>query len=144
MTIYTDGVHLIIDGPCSADLLGVTPDGYDELHSFAAKVGLRRSWFQGDHYDLTTRAAATRAVAAGAVLIEMMDLGRVRMKTRRAPSESPGYRRIGVGGMVRVPWLDPDWKPAPLDPALAADKNTELMRRFAPGKRIGRRGGDHL
>jgi hypothetical protein len=32
----------------------------------------------------------------------------------------------------------------PLDPALAAEKNTELMRRFAPGKHIGRRGTDHL
>lgn len=25
-----------------------------ELHEFAIKLGLKREWFQGDHYDLTT------------------------------------------------------------------------------------------
>jgi hypothetical protein len=25
----------------------------EELHEFAKKLGLRREWFQGDHYDLT-------------------------------------------------------------------------------------------
>lgn len=24
-----------------------------ELHAMAAKLGLKRAWFQGDHYDLT-------------------------------------------------------------------------------------------
>lgn len=24
-----------------------------ELHEFASRLGLRRSWFQGDHYDIT-------------------------------------------------------------------------------------------
>jgi hypothetical protein len=24
-----------------------------ELHAFALKIGLRRQWFQGNHYDLT-------------------------------------------------------------------------------------------
>ncbi len=38
---------------------------FDELHEFAARIGLKRSWFQGDHYDLTPsrRAAAVRAGA---------------------------------------------------------------------------------
>ena len=29
-----------------------TDGGFDELHAFAARLGLRRAWFQGDHYDL--------------------------------------------------------------------------------------------
>lgn len=45
----------------------------DELHRFAAQLGLRRSWFQGDstfaHYDLTASKRAL-AVEAGAVEIE--------------------------------------------------------------------------
>ena len=34
----------------------------EELHAMAAAVGLKRKWFQGDHYDLcqTKRAAAVR------------------------------------------------------------------------------------
>jgi len=27
--------------------------GEEELHKFAARLGLMRAWFQGDHYDLT-------------------------------------------------------------------------------------------
>ena len=45
-------------------------DSLDELHAFAARIGLRREWFQDHatlaHYDLTaTRRAA--AIRAGAV-----------------------------------------------------------------------------
>jgi hypothetical protein len=45
-------------------------DTLDELHELAAKIGLKREWFQGsgrlDHYDLNA-AMRVRAVAAGAV-----------------------------------------------------------------------------
>lgn len=69
MTIYTDAVHLIGQlGPANA---------------FAAKVGLRRSWLHGDHCDLTTRKPVVRAVEVGAVLIDMRDLKRVSVRTRR-------------------------------------------------------------
>jgi hypothetical protein len=53
--------HLITDGP------------NEELHAFAAKLGLRRSWFQpaasGLHYDLTASKRAL-AVRFGAVELE--------------------------------------------------------------------------
>jgi hypothetical protein len=44
----------------------VSDESYEELHEFAARLGLRREWFQGDHYDLP---AATRieAIALGAL-----------------------------------------------------------------------------
>ena len=37
-------------------------DTEEELHEMAHRVGLRRDWFQGDHYDLvpTRRAMAIR------------------------------------------------------------------------------------
>lgn len=30
----------------------VSDHSYDELHDFALELGLRREWFQGDHYDI--------------------------------------------------------------------------------------------
>jgi hypothetical protein len=129
VTIYTDGVHLICDDMTDA-----------ALHVFAAKVGFPRSWYQGDHYDVTTRAAALRVVTAGAVLIDIRDLGRLTIRCRR-------QRRVAQGvaeAPEPVGLHDPAWSPVVLDATLAADKNTELLRRFAPGRRIGRRGTDHL
>jgi hypothetical protein len=45
-------------------------DTNEELHEFAAKIGLRREWFQkstsGPHYDLTVRRRAA-AVKLGAI-----------------------------------------------------------------------------
>lgn len=47
------------------------------LHEMARKIGLRRSWFQGDsrfaHYDVTA-SKRTRAVAEGAVEIGLGEL----------------------------------------------------------------------
>lgn len=47
-------------------------DTLDELHAFAAAIGMRRAWFQGPpkhrfpHYDLTAKRRLV-AVAAGAI-----------------------------------------------------------------------------
>jgi hypothetical protein len=38
---------------------------FDELHAFAARLGLRRAWFQRDHYDLPSHGRAA-ALALGA------------------------------------------------------------------------------
>lgn len=50
--IYTDGIHLIADD-------------VDELHHFAARIGLKRCWFHGvrkkhPHYDLGAKPGAFR------------------------------------------------------------------------------------
>ena len=48
-------------------------DTNEELHAFAAKIGLKRSWFQktssGPHYDLTAKKRAI-AVSLGAIELE--------------------------------------------------------------------------
>jgi hypothetical protein len=44
----------------------VSDDGFDELHAFAARLGIPRRRFQGDHYDLHP-ALRERAVALGAL-----------------------------------------------------------------------------
>lgn len=40
-----------------------------ELHAFARKIGMRRDWFQGDHYDLVP-TKRSRAVQLGAVEVD--------------------------------------------------------------------------
>jgi predicted kinase len=42
-----------------------TDGSFDELHTFAARLGLQRGWFQRDHYDLPPHGRAA-AVALGA------------------------------------------------------------------------------
>ena len=58
---YGKSCHLITDGP------------NEELHEFAARIGMRREWFQasssGPHYDLTARRRA-HAVRLGAIELE--------------------------------------------------------------------------
>jgi hypothetical protein len=47
-------------------------DTLDELHEFAARVGLRRAWFQQGstpHYDLT-EARHAKALELGAILLD--------------------------------------------------------------------------
>lgn len=59
-------------------------DTREELHAFAAELGLRRSWYQAKprlwHYDLTARRRAI-AVARGAV--EMSSRAAVGRALRR-------------------------------------------------------------
>jgi hypothetical protein len=90
--IYTDGVHLVVDGDQSIDL----------LHQFARRIGLKPEWFQQfpepGHYDLTTPNAAERAVASGATLVGMRDVVRV-MRPTGHPKRPAGFRPsvLGVG-----------------------------------------------
>lgn len=70
MTVYVDNERIEWRGKLWCHLVA---DSLDELHAFAARIGLRRSWFQNHasfpHYDITTdvreRALRTGAVASG-------------------------------------------------------------------------------
>ena len=69
----------------------VSDDGFDELHAFAAAMGIPRRRFQGDHYDLHPRCAS--AVALGAVEVGTGELVQ-RMSGPRG--ERARERRGGV------------------------------------------------
>lgn len=84
--IFTDGVHLVIDGERPVEL----------LHQFAARIGLKPQWFQGDHYDLTTPLAAERAVGCGATLIDMRCTARI-MKPKGHPLRPEGFEPEVLG-----------------------------------------------
>ena len=69
MTVYVDGMRnynrrIGRAGPYWSHLLADTPE---ELHEFAARIGLRREWFQGDHYDIGSWPIYKRAIVLGAV-----------------------------------------------------------------------------
>lgn len=53
----------------------VSDRSIDELHAFAAELGLRREWFQGDHYDVPTEVR-DQAVGLGAQEVTAAELVR--------------------------------------------------------------------
>ncbi|MBW3605954.1 MAG: DUF4031 domain-containing protein [Actinobacteria bacterium] len=67
----------------------VSDRDFDELHVFAAQLGLRRAWFQGDHYDVPDRLW-NRAVILGADPVSSRDLVR---RLRAAGLRRPRRRR---------------------------------------------------
>jgi hypothetical protein len=80
-------------------------DDEEELHAFAARLGLRRAWFQTtpgrpwkDHYDLP-EAVRLRAVELGATELTFREAARALARRRaaaRGHAPRPGGR--GPGG----------------------------------------------
>lgn len=70
--------------PQSCHLFSDTYDT-DELHAFAAKIGLKRMWFQNNprlpHYDLTPRKRA-EAICHGAKQVTSRELGHLLHERR--------------------------------------------------------------
>jgi hypothetical protein len=53
----------------------VSDASLDELHGFAARIGLDRRWFQGDHYDIPA-SVREQALHAGAIAVDAGELVR--------------------------------------------------------------------
>lgn len=71
-------------------------DTVEELHEFAAKIGLKRSWFQDKslpHYDLTKRRR-TMALLAGAIEIDRRKLVEIIRKHRTKNAIHPERSQI--------------------------------------------------
>ncbi len=84
VTVYLDDwrqrAHL---GPVDDRWSHLVADTDDELHEFAARMGMRRAWFQEkpgrphhSHYDIPERARP-EALANGAVEVTWRQLGRM-------------------------------------------------------------------
>src|SRR5690242_8442538 len=79
----------------------VSDVSYDELHAFAARLGIPRRAFQGDHYDVP-EDYRLEAIRLGAEEVD----ARVLVRRLRAA----GLRRPRTGtGVATVP---PAWSPA--------------------------------
>jgi hypothetical protein len=73
--------------------------GFGELHAFAARLGIPRRRFQGDHYDLPPHLRA-RAVELGAQEVGTRELTR-RMSGPRG--DRARRRAAARGGIVHEP-----------------------------------------
>lgn len=68
----------------------VSDDSLDELHAFAASIGVDPRLFEGDHYDVDT-SMRDDALAAGAVAVDSREL--VRRLRASGLRLSPAARR---------------------------------------------------
>ena len=90
MAVYVDEPVFAWRGRRWCHLLA---DSAEELHAFAADLGLRRAWFQTtpdrpwkDHYDLP-EDVRPRAVALGALELSFHDAARLVARRRAAARE---------------------------------------------------------
>jgi hypothetical protein len=73
----------------------VSDTSYDELHVFAARLGIPRQAFQGDHYDVSTEVRLA-AIESGAVpvgskeLVRALSAAGLRQRKRRPADRAPG------------------------------------------------------
>ncbi|MEA2255539.1 MAG: hypothetical protein QOG35_1584 [Solirubrobacteraceae bacterium] len=77
----------------------VSDDGFDELHAFAARLGIAPGRFQGDHYDLHPELRA-RAVQLGAEEVGTGELV-LRMAGPRGERARARRSRRGSGAPAR-------------------------------------------
>jgi hypothetical protein len=71
----------------------VSDVSHEELHAFAAELGLQRSWFQGDHYDVPSHVRE-QALLLGAEPVSARELVRrlraAGLRTRTRVRVLPG------------------------------------------------------
>ena len=73
-------------------------NGFEELHAFAARLGLWPAWFQGDHYDLRPR---TRALAVELGAEEVDD--RTFLSRMHGPRGDRARRRAAARSSAQPP-----------------------------------------
>lgn len=70
MTVYVDDAEIPFRGMKMCHMIA---DTEDELHKTAEEIGLKRSWYQGDHYDVSL-SKKKEAVKAGAEEVSWREL----------------------------------------------------------------------
>lgn len=94
MTVYVD--ELITWSAKFGPSCHLTADTTDELHVFARKIGLRRTWCsdvtqpreQVIHYDLKGARMRDKALAGGAVFVPGIEQARARVAAMKARMEA--------------------------------------------------------
>ena len=76
MSVYVDDFYTPFRGMHMCHMLA---DSAEELHAMADLIGLKRSWFQGDHYDVSETKRAL-AVRAGAIEVTSREIVKVRRR----------------------------------------------------------------
>lgn len=80
MPVYIDDMYRYAIGEFQGMRMShLIADSDAELHAMAARIGMKRQWFQGDHYDVPM-ARRELAVAAGAIEITYRQAGAMRRR----------------------------------------------------------------
>lgn len=79
--IYVDDMAISRSGELWFHLMSDKDD--EEIHAFAVKLGLKRIWFQSDHYDVV-KSKQRRAIELGATLVGPEKLVEIRKQKRLA------------------------------------------------------------
>jgi Protein of unknown function (DUF4031) len=97
MSVYVDHAFAVGDWGRWSGGGHMQADTLDELHAFAARIGMRRVWFQekpgrpeNDHYDLT-RVTRELTIALGAVTEDRRSGTRRRQAIRRSRSPTSSF-----------------------------------------------------
>lgn len=99
MTVYIDDMFRYPMGEFRRMKMShMIADVEDELHAMAARIGIKRQWYQGDHYDVSKSCRAL-AVRYGAVEIPLRTLSAMSMCRRNGyglptPDIADVYRDI--------------------------------------------------
>jgi hypothetical protein len=98
MVTYVDDMHKLELGRLGRMRMShMIADSEEELHAMAERIGMKRAWYQGDHYDVAKGRRAA-AIAAGAVEVPLRTLASMvsfRRKHGRlpAPEEAIAWRK---------------------------------------------------
>lgn len=80
MTVYIDDMYLYAIGQFRGMRMShLIADTTPELHGFAARIGMKREWFQDDHYDVPLPRRGD-AIALGAIAITYRQCGMMRRR----------------------------------------------------------------
>lgn len=87
MTVYVDDMHKVPMGRFGRMKMShMIADTEEELHAMAAKIGVARKWYQGDHYDIALSKRAL-AVQFGAKEVTMKELAAMVIERRGADAQ---------------------------------------------------------
>lgn len=102
MTVYVDNMRARFGRMVMCHMIA---DTEDELHAMARRIGVKRRWYQGDHYDICL-AKRAMAVQHGAVEVTMRELGCMAMRGRAtgrlgSPGDAVEWARTTFVGFPR-------------------------------------------
>lgn len=97
MTVFIDDMYLYPMGQFRGMRMShMIADTEDELHAIASKIGMRRSWYQGDHYDvgLAKRELAVKLGAQEVTLKQLACMSAIRKRTGTLPAPADAVRLV--------------------------------------------------
>lgn len=92
VTVYVDDMYRYPMGQFRRMKMShMIADTEEELLVFADRLGLKRAWYQGDHYDVSMSVRA-KAIELGAKPITLRELAMMSRDRRRARARAAAIR----------------------------------------------------